>query len=84
MDSNNILQDRIARLEKMILDQKTVLSFSEASDYTGFSRSYLYKLTSSGTIPHYKPTGKMLYFRKSELDEWVLSHKVDRQSSSNQ
>jgi len=49
------------------------LSFKEACAYLGFAPSYLYKLTYRKIIPHYKPTGKMLFFSKCELDEWVFS-----------
>ncbi|MBT3748038.1 MAG: helix-turn-helix domain-containing protein [Bacteroidetes bacterium] len=78
MDSEKTILSRLNQIEKMLTSQKTVLSFSETADYTGLSKSYLYKLTSAGVIPHYKPTGKMLYFKKSEIDEWLVSPKKDR------
>ncbi len=48
------------------------LNFKEVCTYLGYKPSYLYKLTSSGRIPHYKPSGKMLFFSKCELDEWIF------------
>ena len=69
------LDERLSRIENMLLSQKTVLNFEEASVYTGLSKSHLYKLTSTGGIPCYKPTGKKLYFDKEELDEWMLRNK---------
>ena len=69
------LDERLSRIENMLLSQKTVLSFEEASVYTGLSKSHLYKLTSTGGVPCYKPTGKKLYFDKEELDEWMLRNK---------
>lgn len=48
------------------------LNFKEACAYLHFAPSYLYKLTSSGKIPHYKPSGKILFFSKVELDEWIF------------
>lgn len=59
---------------------KNVLTFSEASEYTGMSKSTLYKLTSSRKIPHYKPNGKMVYFEREELDKWLLSNRITPQS----
>lgn len=47
------------------------ISFQEACDYLGFSKSALYKLSSAGMIPRYKPTGKKLMFLRSELEAWV-------------
>jgi excisionase family DNA binding protein len=69
------LDERLSRIENLLLSQKTVLNFDEAAVYTGLSKSHLYKLTSTGGIPCYKPTGKKLYFDKEELDEWMLRNK---------
>jgi excisionase family DNA binding protein len=48
------------------------ITFKEACVYLGYAPSYLYKLTYKKLIPHYKPTGKMIFFSKSELDEWIF------------
>ena len=77
------LDERLSRIENMLLSQKKVLSFDEASVYTGLSKSHLYKLTSTGGIPCYKPTGKKLYFEKNELDEWLLRNKKLSQDEIN-
>lgn len=55
---------------------KEVLTSDEASKYLGVSKSCLYKLTMSRTIPHYKPNGKLCYFRRKELDSWIMSNRV--------
>lgn len=73
MDTILILE-RLDRLEKLLIGSKEVLTFDEACDYTGISRSYLYKLTASGKIPHSKPNGKMLFFEKSKLVKWLLQN----------
>lgn len=80
------LEDQIARLESKIdsiqitIDslqylQKQILTINEAATYTSLSKKYIYKLTSARRIPHYK-RGKMLYFKKVELDEWMLAKRV--------
>jgi excisionase family DNA binding protein len=48
------------------------LTFKEACAYLGYAPSYLYKLTYRNVIPHYKPTGKMIFFSKNEIDEWIF------------
>ena len=78
MDTILILE-RLDRLEKLLIGSKEVLTFDEACDYTGISRSYLYKLTASGKIPHSKPNGKMLFFEKSKLVDWLLQNKPKSQ-----
>lgn len=49
------------------------LTFKEACSYLGYAPSYLYKLTYQKIIPHYKPTGKIIFFSKNEIDEWIYS-----------
>lgn len=62
--------------EKTALCTKEVLTSEEAARYMGISKSYLYKLTRLGEIPHYKPLGKMCYFNRSELEEWLQRNRV--------
>lgn len=61
------LRDQLNRIETAILSQKDILTFDEAVQFTGMSKSYMYKLTSAHKIPHYKPSGKMVYFNRGEL-----------------
>lgn len=63
--------DRMSRIEDHLYTTKAVFSFKEACAYIGVSDSMLYKLTANNEIPHYKPRGKMLYFSKKDLDEWL-------------
>jgi len=72
---NTELDERLSRIEALLLSQKTVLNFDEVAVYTCLSKSHLYKLTSTGGIPCYKPTGKKIYFDKEEVDEWLLRGK---------
>lgn len=44
-----------------------------AAAFLGISLNTLYKLSSSGKLPTYSPTGGKIYFIRSELEEWVLS-----------
>lgn len=55
---------------------KEVLTSDEAAKYMGISRSYLYKLTMRQEIPHYKPMGKMCYFNRLELEQWLQSNRI--------
>lgn len=71
-----VMNDRLNNIEQALLSVKTVLTLHEAAEYTGLSKSYLYKLTSSGLIPHSKPNGKQCYFSKNELDTWLLRNQV--------
>lgn len=68
------LDERLTRIEKLLLSTKKVLNFDELVEYTGLSRSYLYKLTALAIIPHSKPTGKVLFFDKEKIDKWLLDN----------
>lgn len=56
------------------VNNKRVLTFDEALEYTGYKRSYFYKLTYAGIIPHSKPNGKAIFFDREKLEEWLLSN----------
>ena len=77
MDAN--ILSKLERIEKLLETQqamqKQVLNFNDACIYLELSQSHLYKLTSTGSIPHYKPNGKKLYFNRQELDNWLLRNR---------
>lgn len=52
---------------------KEVLSMEEAEIYTGLKKSYLYKLTSANMVPFSKPVGKKCFFRRKDLEDWMMS-----------
>ena len=60
----------------ILLCKKEVLTSDEAAKYMGISKSYLYKLTMRQQIPHFKPMGKMCYFNRTELEQWLQNNKV--------
>lgn len=55
---------------------KEMLTSDEAAKYMGISKSYLYKLTMLRKIPHFKPMGKMCYFNRVELEQWLQSNRI--------
>lgn len=73
---NILILERLDRLERLLIANKEVLTFEETCDYTGISRSYLYKLTASGSIPHSKPNGKLLFFEKAKINAWLLQNRT--------
>ena len=55
---------------------KNVLTLDEVAQYTGLSKSWLYKLTCQNKIPFYKPFGKRIFFQIEEIDAWLLQNPV--------
>lgn len=79
MTAEELLQainERFDRIEKMaLLGSKNVLTLDEVAIVTGLKKGYIYRLTSEQKIPHYKPGGRV-YFKKDEVEEWLLQNRV--------
>ena len=70
------LQERIDKLESICFASKEVLNLEEAAAFLGIKKSTLYKMTHFAQVPYYKPAGKLIFFEKSVLLDWVRSVKV--------
>lgn len=70
------LQQRVTSLENLCFTSKEVLNLEEAALFLGISRSMIYKMTHAGDLPFYKPAGKLIFFEKVHLLEWVRQNKV--------
>ena len=69
--TQNVL-DKLTVIESLLVaTQPKPLTLKEAAEFLDFSRSYLYRLTSQGRIPCYKPEGKRVYFDRAELVDWL-------------
>lgn len=70
------LNDKIDNLSRLtLISSKTVLDFDETILFTGLSKGHLYRLTSKRQIPFFKKNRK-LYFKKSEIEEWMLDQRI--------
>lgn len=76
MDKNTITLITDELTARTIFATKEVLTSEETARYMGISKSYLYKLTMRREIPHYKPTGKICYFNRREVEAWLQSNRV--------
>lgn len=70
------LQERVDKLESICFASKEVLNLEEAAAFLGVKKSTLYKMTHFSQIPYYKPAGKLIFFEKSALLDWVRNVKV--------
>lgn len=48
-----------------------ILNFKQVKKLLGVSSSFLYKCTSQGKIPCYRPTKGKLFFKKDEILKWI-------------
>lgn len=60
----------------MNLDQKDIITIKEFSELFGFQKGYVYKLIHQGKVKHYKPYGKKVFFKLSEVMEHFEKSKV--------
>ena len=60
-------------------EQRKLLSTREAAEYCGFKLSYFRKLMMRRAIPMYKPTGKLCFFKKEDLDAFLRGVRISSQ-----
>ena len=70
------LTEQLERIERgVLLGSKEVLTIDECAMLTGMTVGNLYRMTSSRAIPFYKPQGGKVYFRKEEIERWMLRNR---------
>lgn len=76
MDESKI----ITALEEMkaytLLAAKEMLTVDDTALLTGFKVSYIRKMAQEGRLPYYKPFGKELFFKKSEITQLLQEKRV--------
>jgi excisionase family DNA binding protein len=78
-----LILDKLNNIESLIKELKIqnqpapieIMNINQVADYIGVAKSTIYKYTACRMIPHSKQ-GKKIYFKKSELDEWITKNKV--------
>ncbi len=87
-----IILERLNRIEQKLIELKITtiqeiaapppkewMNVPAAAEYLSVSSSQVYKLTSAMEIPHIKQ-GKLIYFRRDQIDEWMLKSRVKTRS----
>lgn len=73
------IMQRLDRIEQSLMCAKPVLDLDGAAIYTGYSRAHLYRLVGKRELPYYKK-GYKLYFKKDELEQWMMENKIQSKS----
>jgi excisionase family DNA binding protein len=81
------MENPFLEIEKMLADLKRQLAetkpasewmtLDEVCEYLNLSKSNLYKLSMNNSIPLYR-IGRILKFKKSEIDAWISQHRAKR------
>ena len=82
MERDDLILSELQELKAMtLMASKQALTLKEAALLTGLSVSTLYKLCCHRKIPFYKSSGgKMTYFSRNELNDWMLCHRIKTSS----
>ena len=79
MEDKTEVKEQLDRIEHLLEEQsilkKKVLNLKEAASFLGLSVGHMYQLTSTNKIPYYRPNGKIIYFKREELEDWLLRNK---------
>ena len=65
----------ITDMQERMFYLKDALTSQEAAQYIGMKVSTLYKKTMNNEIPFYTPCGKRLFFKRQELEQWMLQNR---------
>ena len=70
-----MIAKRLDVIEQILKGSKKVMTLNEFCQYTGYSKNYVYKLTSRNEVPHFK-RGKKVFFDKDIIDEWLKMNPI--------
>jgi len=74
-----LLLEKMTRIELLLAGGKDpineMLTTDEAAELMGISKSSLYKMTARNDLPTYKPGGKKVYLKRTEIIEWLASQR---------
>lgn len=76
MRQNESIKSILSDMRNYMLSRKSILTVHDLESYTGYSKSTIYKLTANLMIPHFKPSGKQIFFKRTEIDQWLLSNPI--------
>ena len=65
-------REKLEKMEQRSGWERPMLTMREAAMFTGLSKNTLYKLIQADKIRHYRPNGKLVYFRRDELEAWLM------------
>ncbi|MNT62317.1 Helix-turn-helix domain protein [compost metagenome] len=79
----NNIEKAIEKLNTPSNSDDDFMNIEQAASFVGLSKATVYGLTHERKIPHFK-VGKRLYFKKSDIVNWITSTKVKTKQEVNQ
>lgn len=75
-------QPQTTATEMMAVCQKPILTAKEMAIYMGIKLSTLYKMTHNNVLSYSKPDGKMIFFDRVEVENWMRSNRYATQQAA--
>lgn len=76
MSTEKLLEKISDKLDAIGKSDKEVMTITDVTDLTGWKAATVYQLIHKGEIPHYKPTNGTVFFKRSEIKEWIFKEKI--------
>jgi len=73
MEENKKVEDLLKDIKDLLASNKKILNVDDLAQYTGLSKSKIYKLTHLKLIPTgNNPNVRQKFFDKDKIDAWLL------------
>ncbi|WP_312321657.1 hypothetical protein [Soonwooa sp.] len=76
----NHLLEEVTELKEQLGLNKDTFNVKDFSAYSGIKESFIYKIVGQQLISYSKPNGKMLFFSKSDVDDYLRQNPVKAKS----
>ncbi|SDH32567.1 transcriptional regulator, AlpA family [Flavobacterium omnivorum] len=83
LEKLNNIEKAIEKLNTSSNNDDDFMNIEQVASFVGLSKATVYGLILQRKIPHFK-VGKRLYFKKSEIVNWIISSKVKTEQEVNQ
>lgn len=75
------MQAQLKRIETLtLIAAKDVLTLDEASLVLDLKKETVRGMMRNKVLPYYKPNHRHIYFKKSELNDWMLQNRFNTQA----
>ncbi|WP_291099357.1 MULTISPECIES: helix-turn-helix domain-containing protein [unclassified Flavobacterium] len=75
LEKLNSIEKAIEKLNAVSNDEQEFMNLEQVSSFIGLAKPSVYGLIHERKIPYFK-TGKRLYFKKSDIVNWITSTRV--------
>jgi hypothetical protein len=80
---NEEILKELREIKALLSFQKEIWTLEEFCNYTGYSPAHAYHLTSKGKIKFSRPTGKLIFFEKEVVIEFLMQNPVEAEQELN-